>query len=159
MPFFWKHILPTGECLLIPALQKKYKLVLESLMWPSVCLASHILLYPLVCTLSCFSRVRLCNPMDHSLPGSSVQGILQARILEWVVIFYARGSPWPKDRAHVSYIICTGRQVLYHQHHPWSPSMCTLLQYQHAEFCLASSAKRLSWAERLSFSLRAKGEH
>ena len=48
-----------GECLLIPALQKKYNLVLESLMWPSVCLASHVLLYPLVCMLSCFSWVRL----------------------------------------------------------------------------------------------------
>ena len=101
----------------------------------------------------------LCNPMDHSLPGSSVQGILQARILEWVVIFYARGSPWPKDRTHASYIICIGRQVLYHQHHLWSPFMCALLQYQHGEFCLASSAKHLSWAECLSFSLRAKGKH
>ena len=32
------------------------------------------------------SRVRLCNPMDYSLPGSSIYGILQARILEWVII-------------------------------------------------------------------------
>ena len=34
----------------------------------------------------------LCNPMDCSLPGSSVHGILQARILEWVAISYSRGS-------------------------------------------------------------------
>ena len=40
-----------------------------------------------VCMLSCFSPVRtLCDPMDCSLPGSSVYGILWARILEWVAI-------------------------------------------------------------------------
>ena len=36
--------------------------------------------------LSCFSRVQLCDPIDGSPPGSSVPGILQARILEWVAI-------------------------------------------------------------------------
>ena len=39
-----------------------------------------------VCMLSCLNRVWLYDPMDHSLPGSSVPGILQARILEWVAI-------------------------------------------------------------------------
>ena len=39
----------------------------------------------------------LCNPMDCSLPGSSVQGILQARILEWVAIPFSRESSWPRD--------------------------------------------------------------
>ena len=34
----------------------------------------------------------LCNPMDYSPPGSSVQGILQARILEWIAISFSRGS-------------------------------------------------------------------
>ena len=34
----------------------------------------------------------LCNPMEYSLPGSSVHGILQARILEWVTIPFSRGS-------------------------------------------------------------------
>ena len=34
----------------------------------------------------------LCNPIDYSTPGSSVHGILQARILEWVTISYSRGS-------------------------------------------------------------------
>ena len=38
------------------------------------------------------SRVRLCDPMDCSLPGSSVHGILQARILEWVAMPSFRGS-------------------------------------------------------------------
>ena len=39
----------------------------------------------------------LCNPMDCSLPGSSVHGILQARILEWVDIPFPRGSSQPRD--------------------------------------------------------------
>ena len=37
------------------------------------------------------SRVQLCDPMDCTLPGSSVHGILQARILEWVAISFSRG--------------------------------------------------------------------
>ena len=49
-------------------------------------------------------RVRLCNPVDYSLPGSSVHGILQARILEWVVISFCRGSSQPRDRTRVSHI-------------------------------------------------------
>ena len=53
----------------------------------------------------------LCDPMDCSPPGSSVHGISQARILEWVAIFFSGGSSQSKDRAHVS---CTGRQILYH---------------------------------------------
>jgi len=40
-------------------------------------------------TQSCLT---LCDPMDCSLPGSSVHGILKARILEWVVILFSRGS-------------------------------------------------------------------
>ena len=40
----------------------------------------------------------LCNPVDYSPPGSSVHGILQARILEWVAISFSRGSSQPRDR-------------------------------------------------------------
>ena len=50
------------------------------------------------------SRVRLCDPMDCSLPGSSVHGILQARILEWVAISFSRGSSQPRDQTWVSHI-------------------------------------------------------
>ena len=38
-----------------------------------------------------------CDPMDCSLPGSSVHGILQARILEWVAISFSRGSSQPRN--------------------------------------------------------------
>ena len=47
----------------------------------------------------------LCDPMDCSLPGSSVHGIFQARILEWVAISFSRGSSQPSDRTQVSHIV------------------------------------------------------
>ena len=47
------------------------------------------------------SQVWLCDPIDCSLPGSSVHGISQARILEWVATFYSRGSSWPRDQTCV----------------------------------------------------------
>ena len=46
----------------------------------------------------------LCDPMDCKPPGSSVHGILQARILEWVAISLSRGSSWPRDRTQDSCI-------------------------------------------------------
>ena len=48
------------------------------------------------------SSPTLCDPMDCSPSGSSVHGILQTRILEWVAISYPRGSSWPRDWTHVS---------------------------------------------------------
>ena len=50
------------------------------------------------------SVVSLCDPMDHSLPGPSVHGILQARTLEWIAIPFSRGSSQPRDRTWVSCI-------------------------------------------------------
>ena len=47
----------------------------------------------------------LCDDMDCSLPGSSVHGIFQARILEWVAISFSRGSSPPRDRTWVSHIV------------------------------------------------------
>ena len=60
------------------------------------------------------SCLNICNPMDCSLPGASVHGIFQARILEWVAISYPRGSSWSRDWTQVSYISCIARQILYH---------------------------------------------
>ena len=53
----------------------------------------------------------LCNRMGCSPPGSSVCGISQVRILEWVAISHSRGSSWPRDWTQVS---CIGRKILYH---------------------------------------------
>ena len=52
-----------------------------------------------VCVQSCLT---LFNSMDCSLPGSSVHGISKARLLEWVAIFYSRGSSQLKDWTHIS---------------------------------------------------------
>ena len=61
------------------------------------------------------SLVRLfCDSRNCIPPGSSVHGISQASILEWVAISSSRGSLRPRDRTHVSCISCVGRWVLYH---------------------------------------------
>ena len=62
-----------------------------------------------------------CDPRDCSLPGSSVHGILRARILEWVTMPSSRGSCWPRFWTHISYVSCIGRWVLYHLCHLGSP--------------------------------------
>ena len=60
----------------------------------------------------------LCDPMDCSPPGSSLHGILQARILEWVAMPSSRGSSQPRDQIQVSCIagrfftIWTSREAL-----------------------------------------------
>ena len=66
--------------------------------------------------VSVLSRVWLfCDPMDCSPPVSSVHGILQARILEWVAISFSRGSSQTRDSTHSSCrISCIGRWILYH---------------------------------------------
>ena len=46
----------------------------------------------------------LCDPLDCSLPGFSVHGIFQTRILEWVAISFSRRSSWPRDWTHLSCI-------------------------------------------------------
>ena len=56
----------------------------------------------------------LCNPVDCSLPGSSVRGIFQARMLEWIAISYFRGSFQPRDGTLVSCVSCIDRWILYH---------------------------------------------
>ena len=56
-----------------------------------------------------------CNTMDRSPPGSSVHGILQARILEWVVMPSSREEGIkPRNQTCVSDVSCIGRWVLYH---------------------------------------------
>ena len=59
------------------------------------------------------SCLTLCNPMDCRPPGSSVHGILQAGILEWVAMPYSRGSSWSIDQIWVSYVSYIDRQVFF----------------------------------------------
>ena len=94
------------------------------------CLSSFLLLWKLptktclcaVCSAKLLqSRLTLCDPVDCSPPGSSVHGVLQARILEWAAMPSSRGTSQPRDWTHVSYISCFGRWVLYHLCHLGSP--------------------------------------
>ena len=52
---------------------------------------------------SCLTR---CDPMDHSPPGSTVHGILQTRILDWIAVLSSRGSSRPRDQTFISYVSC-----------------------------------------------------
>ena len=65
------------------------------------------------------SCLTLCDPGDHNPLGSSVHGILQARILEWVAT-PSSGSSWPRDRTHISYIYLQASGLT-----EFIPSLCT----------------------------------
>ena len=101
-PVSWKKIFPwTSEkrwcqftCCSPPDIQ------------PSSLLAGHGLVPahgPGVVTVA-QSCLTLCNPLDYSLPGSSVPWILQVRILEWIAIPFSRVSSQPRDWTQVSCI-------------------------------------------------------
>ena len=72
------------------------------------CLVSHLHMW--CCCLVAKSCPTLCTPMDCSPPGSTVHGILQARLPEWVVISSSRASSQPRDQTH---IFCIGRWILF----------------------------------------------
>ena len=95
--------------------------------WPQVSLCSlsrnsvNLVILPLLtfvtttstpgCCLVAQSGPTLCDPMDYSLLDSSVHGISQARILEWVAMPFSRASSRPRDR---TLVFCIGRRILYH---------------------------------------------
>ena len=80
----WVHYLDCGDIFTVYTYVRTYKLYLLSEV-----------------AQSCLT---LCNPMECSPPGSSIHGILQARILEWVAISFSRGSSRPRDWTQVSHI-------------------------------------------------------
>ena len=61
--------------------------------------------------VSCSVMSDSCDPMDCSLPGLSIHGILQATVPEWVAISFSRGSSRPRNQTQFSCI--AGRQILY----------------------------------------------
>ena len=75
-----------------------------------------------------------CNPMDYSLPGFSVHGILQARILEWVTIPFSRESSWPRDQTQVSCI--AGRLFLFMV---WVTTKSLLVWWEHTPSLVAAA--------------------
>ena len=86
----------------------------------------------------------LCDSIDGSLPGSSVHGISQARILEWVVISFSRGSSRLRNWTHIS---CIGRQIFLPLSHQGSPAG----QYKVANCATQPSVKNVcprGWGPR-----------
>ena len=78
-----------------------------------------------VVVVQLLNHVRLfCDPMDCSSPGSSVHGILQARILEWVAIPFSRRPSRLRDGTQVS---CIMGRLFYHLSHQGSSSQLTIL--------------------------------
>ena len=73
-----------------------------------------------VCSQSLLLCLTLCDALDCILPGSSLPGILQARILEWVARPPPGDLPDPRIKL-ASYASCIGRWVLYHYGHLGSP--------------------------------------
>ena len=98
----------------------------------------HVYCYCLVAK----SCPALCNPMDCSLPGSSVHGISQTRILEKVAISFSRGSLWPSDQTHIS---CTSllhcRRILYH----WPTREAFCIYYTQANNLQKIIEKHIKW--------------
>ena len=88
-----------------------------------------------VCVLVAQLCLILCNPMGYSLPGSSVHGIFQARIPEWVAIPFSRASSWTRDETWVPCIV----DGLYHLSYQRRPlSMYTLFKKNYLYIYLAS---------------------
>ena len=77
----------------------------------------------------------LCGPLDYSPPGSSVHGIFQARILEWIAISSSRGSSQPRDQTCISCVSCILGGFFYLLSHQgslwslvtWKPKQCSWL--------------------------------
>ena len=120
----WTQYVP---CLLYPFLCQWTRELLSRLSNCNRCCNGHC---GCVVTQSCPT---LFDPMDCNLPGSLVHGISQARILEWFAISFSKGSSWPRDWTHVSYV---GGRVLYHwatREAQWTLGCMYLFQL---DFCL-----------------------
>ena len=110
------------------------------------------------------SCLTLCDPMDCSLPGSSVRGILQVKILEWVAIPFSKGSSQPRDQTQLSHI---AGGFLYQLSHQGSPRILEWVAYPFSSGSsqprnwtrVSSTAGRFStsWAARNVTRLPSKG--
>ena len=101
-------------------MSKIYYMLISNSMWDvqinsyTFGFSQQIFIEPLyMCAKSLQLCSTLCDPVDCSLPGSPVHGILQARILEWVAISSSRGSSQPRGQTYVCYVSCIDRRVLY----------------------------------------------
>ena len=131
--------------------------------------------------VTCFTHVWLHYPMDCSLPGSSVYGTLQARILEWVTISFSRGYSQPRGRTQVSRIgdrrfnLWATREALYRCEGEVAqpcPTLCDpvdcslpgfsihgILQARILEWVTISFSRGYSWPRDLTQVSRIGGRH
>ena len=90
---------------------------------------------------SCSAMWTLCDPMDYSLPGSSVHGILQVRILKWVAVPFSRRSSQPKVQTPVSQV--AGRFLSV-----WATREARFI-VDTKLICAPSSLSHFSWHRRI----------
>ena len=123
----------------------------------------HTFGYTVVVLLSCVWLV--CDPMDCSLQGSSVHGILQARILGWAAISSSRESSWPRDQTHVSlldrWILChwAGRKPWVHCTNVFSNKLFIWsgISVQFSRSVMSDSATPWTAAPQASLSITRSG--
>ena len=106
----------TRQTLLLPAAQANiisakacYGRTLERVWWESLFTPMVFLPQAHACVRNGLVMSDFLQPIDYSPPGSSIHGILQARILGWVAMPSSRRSSRPRDQTRVSYVSCTGR--------------------------------------------------
>ena len=80
-----------------------------------VCVSVYVCVCVCVCAVA-QSCLAVSHPVDCSPPDSSIHGVLQVRTLEWVAIFFYRGSSRPRDQTRISHIAGS----LYHLSHQGS---------------------------------------
>ena len=95
--------------------------------------------------------------MGGSLPGSSVHGILQARIPEWIAAPRSRGFSQPRDQTCVSHISCIGRRVFYHYRH-WEAMVCSLSSALQQKLLKVPAVRQLR-APRVQMRGRGGAQH
>ena len=93
--------------------------------------------------------------MDCSAPGSSVHGIFQASILEWVAISFSRGTSWPRDWTCIS---CLDKGILYHWATREAPCKVHGTQNHKADVWAATELVRLFWLTSLETKVYVQGE-
>ena len=108
-----KRIWNVTMTLLIISLKLKATYYLYKIIWLTLIENAFITgcLLACLCAQSCLT---LCDPTDRSLLGFSVHGIILARILKWVAVFYSRGSSRPRDLNLISCSSGIGKGILYH---------------------------------------------
>ena len=102
-----------------------------------------------VCAPSCRT---LCNPMDCCPPGSSVHGIIQPRVLEWIATSSSRGFSRPRDWTGISCVSCIGMKILYH----WATWKAIVSSLLYGNF---TRLKNIHWVNKATYEWMLKNQN